>query len=442
MPRRPKTTRPEPADAAAQLLLSHGASALCVYDAQERITRWNARYPEFFPEVAPLLKVGLHFTDTVRPFLRLQHPDAGAQEIEEGVAAALRRHRALEGPVRYQRADGGRWLELRMFPQPDGGRIKIWNDVTAEQQAAADAGDRGMLELLTVAHVGLIVHDAQGRLLYSNARYFSEMFLHVLTALPDVRTRGTHAAFWRQFAEIFGGDPAYEALCGLPGGGRLPRPVTLQARTGHWFRIAEEDWRCGVASVWTDVTDLMQRGQALQAAYGEVMALNAQLRDRAETDSLTGLPNRRHFESVLSRAQRAVDEGARHAVAVVDIDRFKSINDRFGHDVGDRVLTEVGRCMRTALRPGDVLARPGGDEFAIVLQDAGLDEAAARARTLCAEVERLSLPGTADQAIRTSVSVGVAALRALGDPAETMREADLAMFEAKKAGRNRVGVAG
>ncbi|WP_295529324.1 sensor domain-containing diguanylate cyclase [uncultured Pseudacidovorax sp.] len=440
MPRRPKTSQSEPADVAAQLLLCHGASAMCVYDAQDRITRWNARYPEFFPEVAPLLKVGLHFVETVRPFLRLQHPDASAQEIEAGAAAALRRHRALEGPVRYQRADGGRWLELRMFPQPDGGRIKIWNDVTAQQQAAAAAGDRGMLELLTVAHVGLIVHDVEGRLLYSNARYFSEMFLHVLTSLPDMRVRGPHAAFWPEFREIFGGEPAYEALCSLPGGGRLPQPVTLKARTGHWFRIAEEDWRGGVASIWTDVTDLMQRGQALQAAYGEVMALNAQLRDRAETDSLTGLPNRRHFEAALARAQRLVDEGAGHAVAVVDIDRFKSINDRFGHDVGDHILTEVGRCMRATLQPGDLLARFGGDEFAAVLQVAGLEEAAARARSLCAVVERLCLQTTAEHAIRTSVSVGVAALHAQGDPAETMREADLAMFEAKKAGRNRVGV--
>jgi diguanylate cyclase (GGDEF)-like protein len=420
---------------AGELLLRHAGAAVCAYDADDHVLLWNDRYVDFFPEVASVVRPGLHFRETVAPFLRRQHPRADDAEIEAGVAAALDRHRRLEGPLRYQRGDDGRWLELRMFPQADGGRIKVWTDVTAEQ--APRSGDAGMLELLTVGHVGLIVHDADGRLLYTNARYFSEMFLHVLTALPDVRRRGAHGPYWSVFREMFCDDPDYLALCARTDAGPLEVPATLRARTGRWFRIAEQSWRGGVASVWTDVTDLLEREQALKAAYDDMLALNGQLRDRAETDSLTGLPNRRRFDAVLSEAQSRSDAGAVHAIGIVDVDHFKSINDRFGHDVGDVVLIEVARCLRQGLAGGDTVARLGGEEFGVVFAPAGA-EAVERAQALRRRVEALACADGRGGLVRVTVSIGIAEMERGEVVTDTMRRADLAMFQAKGLGRNRV----
>ncbi|RZL98876.1 MAG: GGDEF domain-containing protein, partial [Variovorax sp.] len=321
-------------------------------------------------------------------------------------------------------------------PQADGGRIKVWTDVTAEQ--APRSGDAGMLELLTVGHVGLIVHDADGRLLYTNARYFSEMFLHVLTALPDVRRRGAHGPYWSVFREMFCDDPDYLALCARTDAGPLEVPATLRARTGRWFRIAEQSWRGGVASVWTDVTDLLEREQALKAAYDDMLALNGQLRDRAETDSLTGLPNRRRFDAVLSEAQARAGAGVAQAIGIVDVDHFKSVNDRFGHDIGDAVLIEVGRCLRQGLTPGDTVARLGGEEFGVVFAQADGTEAVERAEALRRRVEALACADGRGDVVHITVSIGIAEMGRDGVATDTMRKADLAMFQAKARGRNRV----
>ena len=423
---------------ALRLLCEYGASALCGYDDQDRIVFWNARYLEFFPEVAPVLKVGLPFVDTVRPFLRLQHPRMPPENLDAEVRAALERHRQVQTPMRYQRADSGRWLELRMFPQPGGGRIKVWNDVSAEQAAASGSG---LLELLIVANVGLIVHEEDGRLAFINSRYFSEMFLAVLTAPPDIRQRAAHCDYWPRFRDIFGGDATFQELCASPGQGALAQPVTLLARTGRWFRIEEQAWRGGIASIWTDVSDLVERERALQAAYAEVIALNAQLRDRAETDSLTGLPNRRRFEVALADAQARVDAGAACAVAIIDIDHFKRVNDRFGHSTGDAVLVEVANCMRQTLPQADMLARLGGEEFGMLLCDADAAQAALRAQELRQRVAALRCDNGVGGCLSVTISVGTAGLQPRATPAQALRHADLAMFRAKKQGRNRVVMA-
>jgi PAS domain-containing protein len=121
----------------AQALMAHGASAVCAYDAADRVTFWNERYLAFFPEVAPFLRVGTPFLETLEPFLALQHPQASAQERADAARNAIHRHAHEEGPFQYQRPDG-RWLELRMFPQPDGGRFKIWSDVSAQKAPGAE----------------------------------------------------------------------------------------------------------------------------------------------------------------------------------------------------------------------------------------------------------------------------------------------------------------
>jgi diguanylate cyclase (GGDEF)-like protein len=161
--------------------------------------------------------------------------------------------------------------------------------------------------------------------------------------------------------------------------------------------------------------------------------------DEAGVDALTGLANRRQLEE---RTTALYSASRRHhigiAVMMIDIDHFKGINDRFGHQTGDRVLRVVADCVRTCLRVEDVGARWGGEEFVIVLPFvslAGATHAAERLRSLVASTV-IEVDGEA--AFSVTVSIGLAAEIDDVDPAELLALADIALYRAKDAGRNRV----
>jgi len=152
----------------------------------------------------------------------------------------------------------------------------------------------------------------------------------------------------------------------------------------------------------------------------------SQLTDMASTDPLTGLPNRRAWETSLQRAL-AAEEGV--ALAMLDFDHFKEFNDTYGHPAGDRLLRETAAAWREELRAGDIVARLGGDEFALLLPDCN----AANALEV---VERLRLRIPSEQ----TCSAGIAThepVSSSSTPEALMAQADAALYEAKTAGRNR-----
>ena len=169
--------------------------------------------------------------------------------------------------------------------------------------------------------------------------------------------------------------------------------------------------------------------------------LRASLRDNMRLsvrDPLTGLHNRRYAMPHLGHiAARATQSGRSFAAMLLDIDRFKSVNDRFSHAAGDAVLVEVARRLADNLRAVDLLARIGGEEFLVVLPDTDLSEARAAAERLCRVVELrpIALPGGG--AVPITVSIGLAIGN--GPPAqEVLNQADLALMQAKAEGRNQV----
>ncbi|HET6431299.1 GGDEF domain-containing protein [Dyella sp.] len=190
-------------------------------------------------------------------------------------------------------------------------------------------------------------------------------------------------------------------------------------------------------------TTLVQVSQ-IQAAEGLARHSHA-LEEMAHTDSLTGLANRRALDEVLEREWVLREHATRSiAVLMIDIDYFKQLNDRYGHPAGDACLRMVGRVLlATAGRPGDVLGRYGGEEFALVMCGGSLADAQAVGERLRAAVEKLAIANADSPFGIITVSIGAASgLVGEGSPDTLMAAADAALYAAKQAGRNRVTVAG
>jgi diguanylate cyclase (GGDEF)-like protein len=173
------------------------------------------------------------------------------------------------------------------------------------------------------------------------------------------------------------------------------------------------------------------------------LRLREELRAHSIRDALTGLFNRRFMEESLSReVARAGRRGEALAVAMIDLDGFKRFNDLYGHEAGDEVLRAFGEFLRGRTRGSDVACRYGGEEFALILPGATLDDAAARAEEIRRQAKLLHVR-LGDRSLGpVTLSVGVAALPDHGlSPGDLLRAADHALYEAKTSGRDRVVVA-
>jgi diguanylate cyclase (GGDEF)-like protein len=161
---------------------------------------------------------------------------------------------------------------------------------------------------------------------------------------------------------------------------------------------------------------------------------------RAATDSLTGLPNRRAVQDALKRTiAQAGRTLSPMAVLLLDLDHFKAINDTFGHDRGDAVLSAVGDVLARALRTSDFVGRNGGEEFIALLPDTGVEGALEAAGKLRRAIERLTVPGI-DRPVTASVGAAVYPHTA-ADAESLLRLADRALYAAKAKGRNRAELA-
>ena len=191
---------------------------------------------------------------------------------------------------------------------------------------------------------------------------------------------------------------------------------------------------------------LRARTSELESEVAERRRAQSELEWLAGTDPLTGAANRRRFmeeaEAVFGHARRS---GEHFGVVLFDVDHFKAINDTYGHSYGDEVLRRLAETSRSALREGDVLARIGGEEFALLLPRTRPERLPALAERLRGGVAALDVEprGAGVAGPRCSVSVGVTSYRTDDESFDvTLRRADDAMYEAKRAGRDRVVVAG
>ena len=173
------------------------------------------------------------------------------------------------------------------------------------------------------------------------------------------------------------------------------------------------------------------------------LRLQKTLRDQAIRDPLTGLFNRRYMEEMLERELlRANRRGSPVGIIMMDIDHFKQFNDRFGHEAGDTLLSLLGNFLRARVRGEDVVCRYGGDEISLILPDSSLDNTEARAEELLEGIRSLRIEHRRRPLGPVTVSIGVAEFPEHGNSVDdVLRASDLALYQAKAEGRDRVTAA-
>jgi len=208
--------------------------------------------------------------------------------------------------------------------------------------------------------------------------------------------------------------------------GGYEAPMDLQLANGKILRFQCKALPAGGRFLsYTEVTDLVRNAERLERL--------------ATTDEMTGICNRRHFLTLAETEWRRFrDDGAPFALLILDVDLFKSINDRFGHNVGDAVIRSVAAICQREKRDADILARIGGEEFVLLLPQTRRDEAVGFAEKLRQRVE--TEPFVHDgESVRLTISIGVAEAEAgMAEIGDIMKRADQALYDAKRGGRNRV----
>lgn len=415
-----------------QTSIDNMPGALAVWDKEMRYLLWSRHGEEFFNIPAGTLKVGMPLEEVVRLFA--ERGDYGPGDIEMQVAEQMRPFYERASLITEREMPDGRVIQSHRTPLPDGGYVSVFHDISAQKtleielrrakekaEAAADALQRSRQQIKA-----LLDSSGQGFLSFGpNLRVNGEYSRACLSMLDNVPagkpiTRLLHpddkiaaAQLAGALGEVFAAKSKKRALLDA-----LPREFERGERLLQAdFRPLDDN---SLMLVLTDVT-----------AERKLMRLS-------NTDRLTGIPNRRKLDEQLAgEHERALRSGQTLALILADIDHFKSINDNFGHQTGDRVLIDVANTLRDRVRKSDMLGRWGGEEFMIICPHTDATGALYLAEELRQAIA--NIPSELGRPL--SCSFGIAIL----DPEESVeiliRRADDALYAAKNRGRNCVRLA-
>ncbi len=215
----------------------------------------------------------------------------------------------------------------------------------------------------------------------------------------------------------------------------VPAIVKFNTKLHRWEKNSDVSWHELCERADEVLKPALRLSNEISHAYADLLQQMTHLSTFAElrTDPLTGIANRRTFDESLEKllAQHQHADEAPLAVAMLDLDHFKQINDVQGHLAGDRVLQDLTQLLRAAVREGDVVARFGGEEFVVLMPRTPLS-------TACGVSERIRQ--RVEEKLATTVSIGLAASEATEAAATLVSRADMALYTAKKEGRNCIGV--
>jgi diguanylate cyclase (GGDEF)-like protein/PAS domain S-box-containing protein len=394
-------------------LLESASVGFTSFDSEWRCTFINAAAAQVLGRTREEL-IGRNFWEAVPELVDTIFHQSYLRVLEDGIPVVFEE--------RCEPLDA--WIETRAYPL-DGGVAVHWRDVTAsrereEELRRREARYRNVFQHLTEA---MFIASVDGRVAEAN-RAFLELFDYTA---PDLTMLGVADLFadpdyltaLHQELEAHGSVRAFEVMLERRDGSPVPCLLTATAQCSRDGELV------GYQAVVSDMTERQrERERLVRGAFH---------------DALTGLPNRALF---LDRLERVVRHAKRHpdyrfAVLFLDLDRFKLVNDTYGHETGDDLLDEAARRLESCLRQEDTVARLGGDEFALLLdaiQD--LSDATRVAERIQVELSKPFI--IRNRRIQTSASIGIALSYTGYDAArDVLRDADAAMYRAKSAGRAR-----
>ncbi len=380
-----------------------------------------------------------------KPGELLQGPGTDPETVA-AMSSALKAGGPFSGELlNYHRDGTAYWIELAISPIRDArsqvtGFVAIETDVTARREAQTRAtaelaarrdAEELLREIIDSVPVTLAVYDKDNRFLFGNRR-LREVFPWVgpLFAPGTPLEAIVRAKFLGSGQEPPGNPEEFEALLQSQISVEKAGAASLETRLpdGRWLLSHGRRTASGhLIWVRTDITPLKQA--------------ELEAKERARRDPLTGLLNRAGFIGLLkakaeAHARYHPDEPPSGCLLVLDVDHFKSVNDVYGHDAGDRLLITIARRLERSIRKTDVAARLGGDEFALFLSDTGPDSARSRVEQIILGACRATSIGPLR--LLPSLSVGAAIAGQDGTDCETLlRHADRALYEAKREGRGR-----
>jgi diguanylate cyclase (GGDEF)-like protein len=225
-------------------------------------------------------------------------------------------------------------------------------------------------------------------------------------------------------ARVGDGDSLEHSTSAIIRIGRRTAGVVMLFRGGDAFTVSEQQ-----------IVEIFAAQVAMLLAQ---LSARDEIRGLADTDDLTGIGNKRSLRHNLwHEVESARVYSLPLSVLMFDVDDFKEINDRYGHTVGDVVLSELCGAVRERLRPPDIFARFGGDEFAVILPHTDLEGACAVAERILDRVRQVAIQADDVETIQCAVSIGVAGFQPDEGPADLLRRADERLYESKRAGKNR-----
>lgn len=410
---------------------------LCMLDTEMRVLAWNRRLAEIIGKesaevlgrpvegIVPQL-ASPQFVDLVRMV---------AQQGEEGEGmAALSPQGLVGGSRQFYKSDDNLFKRVSVRPlvmHPGHCLVQIC-DVDAEtalqeQARSASLAEQRSLAMLSSIEDAVILLDADGRIEFANLAAEGmtgyqnrEMAGRPLTEIYRVFDESGRARVMLNYAEIVALDN---------------RPLQLMHREGVSFPIEQSLTRLknergeveGVVLVFKDVSQSRK--------------MAAQLSWQASHDPVTRLYNRSEFDRRLSQLLGEAEvEGTRHCLLYLDIDRFKVVNDTCGHTAGDELLRQVASLIKRTIRSSDLLARIGGDEFAILLGNCSLDAAQRIADAIRLEFQCFRFAWE-DKTFSQSASIGLVSIDKESEGLQQVLSfADTACYAAKEAGRNQVHI--
>ena len=403
--------------------------AILMLDLEGRVATWNAGARRFKGYEAEEI-IGRHFS--------VFYP---AQAIADGTPELLLATARSEGRVEQEgwrvRKDGSLfWASVVITAIRDEhgdlrGYGKVTRDLTERHavEMARHAAEERFRAAFTHAPVGIAITGLEGAA-YGRLVEANPALTRMLGYGPDELLGRTLTSI--TFSEDR--DATVRALQELS----IGSSISVELRLAH--REGREVWVLLSSTPVPDPTHTTLRCAITQILdISERKRFESHLRHLADHDALTGLLNRHRFESELDRVTAEVRRYHRRAsLLVLDLDGFKGVNDRFGHPVGDDLVTRVGALLRDTVRTTDIVARLGGDEFVVILPEAGPEDAKRLATRILEAVRACGQITVGDQHAQVTASIGLTSFD--GDTeltgAQLVAEADVALYEAKAQGRD------